>query len=107
MIEIKCPYSAANLSVREACAVLQDFYCYIDDDSCIRLNEYENHTYYFQIQGTMRVTNTQFCNFIIWTPESMECISISFDRQLWEILLCKLQNFYLDYMLPVILYYLI
>ena len=42
MIEIKCSYSAANLSVREAHAVLQDFYCYIDDDSYIRLNE--NHT---------------------------------------------------------------
>ena len=25
VIEIKCPYSAANLSVREACAALQDF----------------------------------------------------------------------------------
>ena len=37
VIEIKCPYSAANLSVREAFAVLQDFY-------------------YFQIQGIMGIT---------------------------------------------------
>lgn len=26
VIEIKCPYSAANLSVREACAVIQAYY---------------------------------------------------------------------------------
>ena len=32
IIEIKCPYSAANFSVREACTTLEDFYCYIDDD---------------------------------------------------------------------------
>ena len=37
-------------------------------------------------------------------PKSMECITINFDQHLWETLLSKLQNFYIDYMLPVILY---
>ena len=63
-----------------------------------------NHVYYFQIQGTMGITKTQFCDFIVWTSKSMECIAIDFDQLLWETLLCKLQNFYLDYMLPIILY---
>lgn len=102
VLEIKCPYSAANMSVREACEVLHDFYCFIDDDGCIRLNV--EHIYYFQIQGTMGITNTQFCDFIVWTPKSMERIAINFDQHVWETLLCKLKDFYLNYMLPVILY---
>ena len=78
VIEIKCPYSPANLSVREPCAVIQAYYCYIDDDDCIKLNE--KHAHYFQIQGTMGITNTQYCDLIVWTPKSMKCISINFDH---------------------------
>ena len=102
VIEIKCPYSAASLSVREACKVLDDFYCFIDDNGYINLDV--NHIYYYQIQGTMGITKTLFCDFIVWTPKSMECITINFDQHLWETLLSKLQNFYIDYMLPIILY---
>ena len=94
VIEIKCPYSAVSLTVREACKGLDDFYCFIDDDGCIKLNI--NHIYYFQIQGTMGITKTQFCDFIAWTSKSLECIVINFDQHLWETLLCKLQNFYLE-----------
>ena len=65
ILEIKCPYSAANLSVREACGTLDDFYCYIDDNDDIKLNV--NHVYYFQVQGSLAVTNAQFCDFVIWT----------------------------------------
>ena len=90
VIEIKCPYSAASLSVREACEVLDDFYCFIDDNGNINPNV--NHVYYYQIQGTMGITKTAFCDFIVWT-KSMECITIKFDQHLWETLFSKVQNF--------------
>ena len=47
ILEIKCPYSAANISVREACSTLDDFYCYIHENNEIKLDV--NHVYYFQV----------------------------------------------------------
>ena len=47
IIEIKCPYSAAKLTVREACSEC----CTLDEDSQISLDRY--HVYYYQILGTM------------------------------------------------------
>ena len=82
IIEIKCPYSAANITVREACTMLDDFYCYIDDDNTIRLRS--NHHYFYQLQGTMAITKVSFCDFIVWTPKSLERVVIKFNQQLWQ-----------------------
>ena len=102
IIEIKCPYSAAKLTVKEACSLCNDFYCYLDDNS--ELNLKENHAYYYQVQGTMAITKADFCDFIIWTPKSMEIICINFNSHVWETILPVLKNFYMQYMLPCILY---
>ena len=101
IIEIKCPYSAANLTVREACEKLDNFYCYIDDND-IKLKT--KHVYFYQVLGTMAIGNASFCHFIIWTPKLMETITITFDQVLWEEVHCKLTTFYNDYMLPLIIY---
>ena len=102
IIEIKCPYSAANITVCEACMMLDDFYCFIDDSKNLRLRS--DHSYYYQAQGTMAIANVLFCDFIIWTPNSLERIIIEFDKMLWENLHSKLTNFYTEYMSPSIIY---
>ena len=61
IIEIKCPYSAAKLTVQEACSYCSDFYCYVNDNGEVKLND--NHAHYFQVLGTMAVTGAQFCDF--------------------------------------------
>ena len=61
IVEIKCPYSAANLIVLEACEQLSTFYCSWNMDN-IQLDT--KHNYYFQIQGTMEqgiVTSLSGC----------------------------------------------
>ena len=100
IIEIKCPYSAANLSVHETCTALD---CYLDDNntmSCYMLTI----KYYYQIQGTMATTNAIFGDFVVWTPKSIECVHISFDERIWNSIHPELRCFYTDYMLPNILY---
>ena len=84
ILEIKCPYSAANFSVREACQKLDDFYCYIDDNKEIKLRT--NHAYYYQIMGTMGITSASFCDVVIWTPKSVECITIQFEEEISAIM---------------------
>ena len=48
IIEIKCPYSYRDLTVKEACAK-KGFYCTLDDD---KVHFKLDHLYYYQIQGT-------------------------------------------------------
>ena len=82
--------------------MLDDFYCYIDDDNNIRLHS--NHRYFYQVQGTMAITGASFCDFIVWTPKSLERVVIKFDQQLWQDTHSKLTDFYIENMLPLILY---
>ena len=64
IIEIKCPFSASKLSVREACTQLPNFYCSEVDGELVL----HDHIYYYQVQGTMACANVMFCDFIVWTP---------------------------------------
>ena len=101
IIEIKCPYSFRNCSVKEACTK-REFYCTINDD-ILHLNR--THLYYYQLQGTMAITGATECDFIVWTPVSMEVEKIAFDEALWkDKMLPKLHDFYYKYMLPCIVY---
>jgi len=100
--KIKSRYSAATITVQEACTMLDDFYCYTDDDNNIRLHS--NHCYFYQVQETMAITDASFCDFIVWTPKSLERVVIKFDQQLWQDIHSKLTDFYIEYMLPLIWY---
>ena len=102
ILEINCPYSVANISVREACSTLDNFYCYIDENNEIKLDV--NHMYYFQVQGSMAITHAQFCDIVVWTTKSMEHIMTNFDQELWVELLHRLKEFYVNHMLLAILY---
>ena len=102
IIEIKCPYSAAKLTVREACDQCTEFYCSLDDTGHINLDS--NHVYYYQVLGTMAISAASFCDFIVWTPRSMEIINIKFDEQHWLQIKSILEHFYVRYMIPCILY---
>ena len=75
IVEIKCPYSAAKLTVREACEQLDKFYLYIEDGNFVLDC---THAYFYQVQGSMGLLVVEFCNFIVWTPQSFEVVTISF-----------------------------
>jgi len=97
IIEIKCPYSAANLTVKEACEQLSTFYCSWDTD-CIQLNT--SHIYYFQIQGTMALTQAKFCDFVVWTPKSMEISTANFSSHQRDTPIFP--QLYKEYVLPLV-----
>ena len=101
IIEIKCPYSYKDLTVKEACTK-KGFYCTLDDDNMhLKLD----HLYYYQIQGTMGITGAAECDFVEWTPQSINIETIPFDKKLWKTtMLPRLHEFYNQYMIPYILY---
>ena len=67
IIEIKCPYSVRDMTVKEACNDKR-FYCTLQDDM-LHLNQ--EYVYYYQVQGNMAVIGANMCDFVVWTPKSM------------------------------------
>lgn len=102
LLEIKCPFSAAKLTVSEACEQLDKFYIHKNDDGC---SLDSSHTYYYQVQGSMAISNVKFTDFVVWTPSSLEIINVKYYPAIWtEEMLPRLKTFYTLYMLPAILY---
>ena len=82
--------------------VLRKGFCTLDDDDEVHIKL--DHLYYYQIQGTMGITNTVECDFVVWTPHSMNIETISFEKNLWEkTMMPQLHEVYNQYMLPYIL----
>ena len=97
IIEIKCPYSARNLSVHEACLTLKQFYCQIiDGKACLKTS----HPYYFQIQGAMAIVGVEWCDFIVWTLGDMTVERIIFNKAFLNSCSTYLESIYLSYILP-------
>ena len=81
-----------------------DFIAVLDDTGQMNLDT--DHVYYHQILGTMAIiTAASFCDFVVWTPKSMEIININFDKQRWMHIKLVLENFYVNYMIPVAILY--
>jgi len=75
VVEVKCPYSARNNTIAEACQ-RKDFCLCSDDDDAIRLCI--THHYMDQIQGQMYLSGTTKCFFVVYTNK--ECCSIEVEK---------------------------
>lgn len=66
ILEVKCPFSARAMSIKDACANLKDFFLECDSEGTLRLKE--SHDYWHQVQGQLYLTGTSCCDFVVWTP---------------------------------------
>ena len=97
LLEIKCPYSARDLIIAEACESRQ-FFCSILNEKA-SLSDSQN--YYFQVQGAMAVTGASWCDFVVWTTKDMSIERIRALPDKWTQEWCpKLTLFYTEHMLP-------
>ncbi|XP_076299458.1 uncharacterized protein LOC143218255 [Lasioglossum baleicum] len=96
IVEIKCPYSAKDMSADDA----------LENISCLRgmiINDQMNrtHDYYYQVQGQLHATNRQYAYFCFWTPHSRKTVRVERDDTFWATKMAdKLETFYKDHMAP-------
>ena len=96
-VEFKCPYSARDITPVEACAT-KGFYCALKDG---KLELKQTHKYYYQVQGVMAITDTKWCDFVVWTPKGVSIQRIMYDHTFWtDQMLPKLLGFYDTALLP-------
>ena len=91
ILEIKCPFKARHMSIREAVASFPNFVLR-DFDGVIGIKPWYDE--YKQVQGQLMVTGAEFCDFIVYTFEDMFVQRIMPDYAVMDDLLNKLGHFY-------------
>ena len=101
-IEVKCPFSARDQMVSEACS-MQQFFCMKDENNKVTLKV--RHNYYYQVQGQLAILNLDWCDFIVWTNKDLHVERVKVDHGFWQQqCLPKLRSYYYNIMLPEIIY---
>ena len=67
VLEIKCPYRCKDKSVNEM--VEERNFCLETVDGSLSLKR--NHAYYYQIQLQMKICEVEYCDFVVWSKESI------------------------------------
>ena len=57
----------------------------------------------YQIQGQLAIARLTHCNLIIYTLKGILVVPVQFDEELWERMVGKLKNFFLEHMVPELL----
>ena len=100
-VEIKCPYSARDISPDEAC-LKPNFFCErIQSTGIVCLKH--SHAHYSQIQGQMAIGNRPWCDFVVYTSKGLNVERVCFDDFfLNSMLLPKLSSFFDNCVAPEI-----
>lgn len=92
ILEVKCPYSARDITVREACSN-PSFYMDFDNDTQVYRLKPE-HNYYYQVQGQLMVTGVEYCDFVVFTKKDIVVKRIFPDLDFIKSMLDDLSRFY-------------
>ncbi|KAK3108198.1 hypothetical protein FSP39_002969 [Pinctada imbricata] len=102
IIEVKCPFSARNLTIRAAITSCKGFCLEIqthNGKASYRLKQ--DHHYYDQVQGQLHILNKSACDFVVWTTKDIAIVRILQDA-MWTPNMEKLDDFYFSKLLPII-----
>ena len=97
ILEVKCPYTARDVSISQAVAQVTRF-CLTETDGKVELNR--EHDYYRQVQGQLFVTGAPFCDFVLYTKCDVHTERIFPDCDFQNKMMEKLASFYYRYALP-------
>ena len=99
----KMPFLMWEKTILEATWNVSAF-CSIEQDGCMFLSE--SHTYFYQVQTEMHVTNSKWCDFVVWLPLDQPSIQqVCYDPEFMSKTIVKAQKFYFDQFLPAVLPY--
>lgn len=92
LLEIKCPYKARNLAIKDAHLE------YLDSNGKLK----KNHNYFFQIQGLLEIAGRSWCDFMVYTYKDFSIERIHRNKEIFNKILPKLKAFYYYHVLPLL-----
>lgn len=97
IIEVKCPFTARNMTITEACLSIKDFFLELSPEGRMALKQ--THDYWHQVQGQLHLTGTQCCDLVVWTTRDLQVIRIVKDN-LWSANISTMIDFFFIKFLP-------
>lgn len=97
VVEVKCPYLLKDNTIDEY-SMLKTSCLYKNNRNEISLKR--NHMYYYQVQMQMAITNTAFCDFVVWSPKEFFHERITFNEDFWASESLKAIEFHNKVILP-------
>ena len=97
IVEIKCPYSARCMLLKDVAAdpkLCSAFCLELHDDNYLHLKK--THNYWFQVQGQLLVTGAPFCDFVVHTSIDTFVTRVLPDMDTMTNLVEKLSDFYIN-----------
>ena len=101
VVEVKCPLCAREDSLLNIAEEKRSF-CLQECDSG-KLQLKHNHSYYYQCQLQMYVTNRMFCDFVVWSETELHIERLAFDDALLLESIPTATNFFSNCILPELL----
>lgn len=92
-VEVKCPYTLATKEIQSA---LDNNFCLEHTNGTLRLKQ--TLAYYFQVQTQVAVLCFAYCDFVIWTPQSLH--RVKKDNAFLEKILPSAREFFTHVILP-------
>ena len=100
VLEVKCPYSCRDRSFKDSI-----------DDSNFCLNSSSegdfmlksSHAYYYQVQMQMALCETNYCDFVVWSPTEMVILKVYRNSHFFDSAIDKAALFYKVGILPELL----
>ena len=101
IIDICCPYRKRNSSAKE---LLSDkSFCVTKENGKLILKKDHHDGFYTRIQLEMGLCGASFGDFLVYTFHCLIVVRIKFDEDFFADVLCKLNDFYVDFLLPSIM----
>lgn len=99
ILEVKCPYSARDLTIMEAAENIKGF-CLENKSGNVKLMK--NYKQYYQVQGQLLITDAPYCNFVVYIRHDLYIKRVMPDESMMLSMLEKLLSFYIDYFKPFV-----
>ena len=98
VVEIKCPYSLRDSMLSQVIHDKEKEFYITYESGMYTLNK--KHQYFTQVQLEMRVTETNVCNFVVWTPHETLILEVKGDKEFQDTLCTSLVKNWVDHILP-------
>ena len=82
-LEIKCLSKFRKCSIKEVMSYDKTFFLYDNEEGQLLLKE--DHPHYYQCQSQIFLSNSSFCDFVVWTEVDSVIIRIQSNEPFWNL----------------------
>ena len=96
LLEVKCPFTERDRHFSDVTLRKQDRFLVHGKEGQPLLNK--RHDYYYQVHGQLALTRRKWCDFGVFTNDSLFIERIWFDSKLWEEMIPRLNTFFFEHL---------